>query len=201
MPERSIPLNELRILLLETQTGWRTKNAVWAKLVRMARVQPEPWLMAGAGMMLPGMKCIAARFGSRFPGDRSDLDSEILEGFLRALRQADPVQPTLYGRLYRAAYRGGHEARARERRLAAPCRRLADNTVSTPSCRSRHPDLVLAAAMRDGAVTPHQADLLCGVHLDRARRVDLARRLGVTRYQVRLELTAAERGLAHYLIA
>jgi hypothetical protein len=38
-----------------------------------------------AAMMMPGLKHIAGKLGSRLCGDRNDLDSENLEGFLQAL--------------------------------------------------------------------------------------------------------------------
>lgn len=41
-------------------------------------------MTVAAAMMMPGLKYIGGKLGLRFPGDRDDLDSEILEGLGRA---------------------------------------------------------------------------------------------------------------------
>ena len=37
LPDRPVPLDELRVLLLHPSTGARARNQVWAELVRRAR--------------------------------------------------------------------------------------------------------------------------------------------------------------------
>jgi hypothetical protein len=202
LPPKQMPLDELRVMLLKRQTSWLTKNAAWQELVRLAHAQPDPWIMAAAGVIVPGLKHIGGKLGPCYPGDPSDLDSEILEGFFQALDLAEPTDPKLYSQFYWAAFRRGHEACNREKRLA---RQRADLTEATrpaaPRPRTGHPDLVLANAMLDGAVTPRQADLVSGIHLGRINRSSAADRLGLSRRQIGLELAAAERKLVKYLSA
>lgn len=202
LPDRPIPLDELRIMLLKRQTAWLTKDAAWQELVRRAHAQPEPWVTAATGMMLPGLKHIGGKLGTRYPGEKGDLDSEVLQGFLQALDLADPRQGKLHSPLYSAAFRRGHEAYNRENRLAR------DQTGLTESCRTAsirpragHPDLVLAGAMLDGAVTPRQADLISRIHLDRTHRGDAASPLGLSRHAVGQELASARRRLLEHLEA
>jgi len=92
-------------------------------------------------MMMPGLKHIAGKLGSRFRGDRNDLDSELPEGFLQALDVADVRSPRIYGQLYWAAFRRGHEACNSERRRAMSRHVMlhadAQTRLSTGPMRSR----------------------------------------------------------------
>ncbi|WP_144024037.1 hypothetical protein [Amycolatopsis keratiniphila] len=198
LPAAVKPIDEVRVLLLKRQTSWVTKNAVWRDLVRRAHATPDPWTIVAAAMMMPGLKHIGGKFRSRYPGDRNDLDSEILEGFLQALDLADDGAQKVYGQLYWAAFRRAHEACNREVRLAMSRSEL-DDTVVTSSPVAGHPDLVLAGAMLEGAVTPAQADLVSDVLLDHDERSVAAERLGISRYQVSCRLDSATRHLAGYL--
>ncbi|KAA2265228.1 hypothetical protein F0L68_05115 [Solihabitans fulvus] len=108
LPDEELPLDQVRLLLLRRRTSWVTKDAVWQELVRRAHATPEPWTTVAAAMMMPGLKHIAGKLGSRFCGDRNDLDSEFLEGFLQALDVADARSPKIFGQLYWAAFRRGH---------------------------------------------------------------------------------------------
>lgn len=199
LPAKEMPLDEVRVLLLKRRTSWVTKDAVWQELVRRAHAVPEPWTTVAAGMMMPGLKHIGGKLGGRYPGDRNDLDSEILEGFLQALDIADARAPKVYGQLYWAAFRRGHEACNREMRLAMSRSELNETVVGLRPTGG-HPDLVLADAMLSGVVTPQQADLVSDVLLDHDDRSTAARRHGLSRYEVSSKLSTASRRLADYLL-
>lgn len=198
LPQRRIALPELRVILLKRRLSDQAKDAAWAHLVRMAGTNPNPWIMAAAGMMLPGLKSIAARMRPHYPHDPCDLDSEILEAFLHELKRVDPTQPAPHVRLYRAALRWGHQACQREARQPVSQAELPE--MPTHPCTG-NPDLALARAVRDGAVTARQADLVSRVHLDSARRVEAARSLGISRDRARRELASATRRLSAYFVA
>jgi len=198
LPPGRLPLADARVIMLKRQTRRQLKDSAWSFLARMSRRQPEPWAMAAAGMMLPGLKRIAARLGPCYPADRHDLDSEILSAFFHALTTCDPDQQGLSTHLYRAAWRRGREVYARERRQTC----CSSNVLDYAGCPRRgSPDLALAQAVRDGAVTRVQASLVYRVHLDCRRRGETARQLGMSRDRARRELTSARRGLSSYLIA
>lgn len=198
LPAAEMPLDQVRVLLLKRRTSWVTKNAVWQELVRRAHTMPEPWTTVAAAMMMPGLKHIGGKLGTRYPGERNDLDSEILEGFLQALDLAEAGTPKVHAQLYWAAFRRGHEACNRERRVQSS---RADMNESTAKyrCPDGHPDIVLANAMRRGVVTPQEADLVSDVFLDHNDRTTVARQRGTSRYQVRSRLTTATRHLADHL--
>lgn len=193
-------MDEVRVLLLKRQTSWVTKDAVWQELIRRAHATPEPWTTVAAAMMMPGLKHIGNKLGARFPGERNDLDSEILEGFLQALDVAGAQAPKVYGQLYWAAFRRGHEVCNAERRRAMNRSELTD-TATNVRPASGHPDLVLADALLAGVVTRQQADLVSDVLLDHDDRTTVGKRLGMSRYQVAAALNTASRRLTNYLLA
>ncbi|MEV6718507.1 hypothetical protein AB0M48_41435 [Lentzea sp. NPDC051208] len=199
LPDEELPLDRVRVLLLKRQTSWVSKDAVWKELVRRAHAAPEPWTTIAAAMMMPGLKHIAGKLGTRFCGDRNDLDSEIREGFLQALDVADVRSPKIFGQLYWAAFRRGHEACNSERRRAMSRSELADTAIDARTADG-HPDLVLAGAMLSGVITPHEADLVSDVLLDHGDRSTAAKRRGISRHQVAAQLNTASRHLADYLL-
>lgn len=198
LPSRLEPLDEIRVLLLKRQTTWLTKDAVWKELVRRAHEEPEPWIMAAAGMMVPGLKHIAGKLNPRYPGDKADLDSEILEGFLQALDLAEDDQPKVYSQLYYGAFRKGHEACNRENRLRRQNAAI-DDAIRIRRKVNGHPDLILADAVLGNALTEEQAGLLSAVHLDGENRHVVAGRCGLSRYGCQEELARAERKLLGFL--
>jgi hypothetical protein len=198
LPARCIGLEELRVIMLKRRAGDQIKDAVWSHLVRMTRTEPDPWIVAAVGMMLPGLKNIAARMRACYPYGDCDVDSEILEAFLHELKRLDPDRPALHTQLYLAASRRGYRTCRREARRASRYVPLPDSLAD--GCGG-NPDIALARAVRDGVVTPKQAELVSRVHLDSAQRGDVARQLGMSRDRARRELAIATRGLSVYLAA
>ena len=198
LPDKELPLDHVRVLLLKRQTSWVSKDAVWHELVRKAHAAPEPWTTIAAAMMMPGLKHIAGKLGSRFCGDRDDLDSEILEGFLHALDVADARSPKIFGQLYWAAFRRAHEACNSERRRAMSRSELTDTAIDARTADG-HPDLILAGATLTGVIVPHEAELVSDVLLDHVDRSTAAKRRGMSHHQVAAQLATASRHLADYL--
>ncbi len=196
LPARHISLEDLRAIMLKRRTSDQLKDAVWSHLVRMSHTQPDPWRIAAAGMMLPGLKRIADRLHAYYPYDACDLDSEILEAFLRELRGLAPDQPAPHKRLYLATSRRGDQLCRREARRARKIVQLPDSLADH---LAGNPDIALARAMLDGVLTTRQAALVSRVHLDSAQRGDVARQMGMGLDLARRELTTATRGLAVYL--
>ena len=143
---------------------------------------------------------IAGKLGGRCPGEKSDLDSEILNGFLDALDLAEPSQPRIYGQLYWGAFRRGHEACNRENRILRQNSELDESSCARyrrPA--SGHPDLILAGAVLDEALTEEQAALLSEVRLDGEKQEAVADRRGLSRHGCRRLLAQAERRLVEFL--
>ena len=200
LPQRPIPLDELRILLLKRQTPWPVKNAVWAELVSRAQHQREPWITAALGMMMPALKKIAGDAARGFRGDISDFDSEIVEGVLYALNTVDAAASSVYSSVLFMARRYGHEARINADRINGRTDDYDDAvSVGYRASVAGHPDLVLARAVRDRGLSNDDAGLIARAHLDGDGTSALAEMRGVSPYLVRRQLARAENRLVKFL--
>jgi hypothetical protein len=174
LPDRPVPLDELRVLLLHPSTSARARNQVWAELVRRARAGDPAWTVGLAGIAMPGLRRAAGSLAAAYRGDPADLQSEVLTGFLAAMRGLDPDDldsVPLASRLCWAAWRAG-KALAHADADYASRRRDLDDQSGAPELPWGHPDFVLAAAVRRGVLTPAQAGL---VGRNRLEGVPLAR--------------------------
>ena len=111
LPDRPVPLDELRVLL-HPSTSARARNQVWAELVRRARAGDPAWTVGLAGIAMPGLRRAAGSLAAAYRGDPADLQSEVLTGFLAAVHALDPddlESVPLASRLCWAAWRAGQE--------------------------------------------------------------------------------------------
>ena len=123
LPDRPVPLDELRVLLLHPSTSARARNQVWAELVRRARAGDPAWTVGLAGIAMPGLRRAVGSLAAAWRGDPADLQAEVLTGFLAAVRALDPddLEPCpLASRLCWAALAGRAGDGPRRRRLVRP---------------------------------------------------------------------------------
>lgn len=214
LPDRPIPVDELRRLLLAGDCPAQARTAVWAHLVRRSRTHGPAWTMACVGMALPGLVRIARLLEHRFRGERADLQSAMLTGFVEELRRLDPDQPDwLSARLVWAVYRAGLAAVTDSLRAAIPAapedlptgeKEAATPTApgfrsTVPQRLSGHPDLVLARAVADGALTATEAELIGTTRLDDLPLTVWARRRGMGYSTANSLRWRAEQRLIDYL--
>ena len=155
LPDRPVPLDELRVLLLHPSTSARARNQVWAELVRRARAGDPAWTVGLAGIAMPGLRRAAGSLAAAYRGDPADLQAEVLTGFLAAVRALDPddlESVPLASRLCWAAWRAGQQHAYADAGWASRRRDLA-GWRDGPDLPWGHPDLVLAAAVRQGILT------------------------------------------------
>ncbi len=171
LPDRLIPLDEIRVLLLRPGVSAAARNKVWAELVRRARTGPAAWMVGLAGVALPGLTRavgnLAASTGYR--GDHRDLQTEVLTGFLQAVRGLDPDDLDdipLASHLMWAAFRAGRALACADAAWAGR-RRDLDESWQPPPRPAGHPDFVLAAAVRRGVITAADAQLIGASRLER----------------------------------
>ncbi|MFD4559077.1 hypothetical protein ACFWP5_32950 [Streptomyces sp. NPDC058469] len=172
LPNRSIPLDELRDRMLRRSYPRGTRDAVWAHLVRQSREHGATWTLACAGMALPALAGVARWLTARFPGEVFDLHAEVLGGFLSALATVDVDRPGVLVRLRWAAYRAGFAALSEA--LDAPTPIGRDFRSAPPRQPWGHPDLVLARAVRQAVLTRTEADLIGTTRLDETPITDWA---------------------------
>lgn len=142
--DRPIPLDELRARMLDRGTDPAVRDAVWAYLITRSRRDGPTWTMTCAGMALPMLAAVCRELTHRFAGDRADVCSAIVTGFVAALAEIDLDRPGLVSSLRWSAVRAGH-ASVREA-LGAPVPHPHDQLVraaltgAAPSARGHDPD-------------------------------------------------------------
>jgi hypothetical protein len=99
LPDRMLPLDELRDLLLAPGLSTVTSDAVWRQLIGHAREWDPAWKVGAVGVAVPGLTRLAARLSDGFAQQADDIDSEVLAGFLHALRTDEPTKPGVWLRL------------------------------------------------------------------------------------------------------
>jgi len=172
LPNRPIPLDELRDRMLRRRCPRPTRDAVWAHMVLQSREHGATWTLACAGMALPALAGVARWLTARFPGEVFDVHAEVLGGFLGALATVDVDRPRVLVRLRWAAYRAGFAALSEALDAPAPVGR--DFRSAPPRPPWGHPDLVLARAVRQSVLTRTEADLIGATRLDETPITDWA---------------------------
>lgn len=178
LPARPIPLPELRGLLLDPAVSFAARDAVWRVLVRKARADGPAWVVAAAGMALPGLRSLTRRLAAQFGDDSYDLDAEILAGFVAELRRIDARRGRIAARLCYAGYNAGRRLRRREAAQAGLRVPLKESAIPAPP--SGHPDFLLARAVRLEVISADEADLIGRSRLENVPVRDLAAERGIS---------------------
>lgn len=182
LPDRMMPLSEMKALLLHPATRPAARNKVWAELVRRARTGAPAWVIGLTGVAMPGLRRAVAALASAYRGDTEDLQTEVLAGFLSAMRGLDPDdfdRAPLASRLCWAAWRAGRALAYADAAYAAR-RRDLDDSFDGPAMPWGHPDFVLAAAVRQGVLTAAEAGLIGRNRLEGVRLSQIAREAGTS---------------------
>lgn len=193
LPQRRIPLDELKRVLLRPSTGPAARDAAWAQLVWRARRRGPSWVVGAVGVALPGLRRAAGRLTRGYRGDTADIDAEVLTGFLAALRTIDVAQPRIALRLCWAGYRTG--ARHRYAEAAFADRHAAPVSPAAPPRPWGHPDFVLADAVAKKVITAGQAELIARTRLEDLELKDAARELRISYAAAKTRRLRAERRL------
>jgi hypothetical protein len=197
LPDRYLPLDEVRDRLLARRCPQATRDAVWAHLVLRSRVEGATWTVAAVGVALPALTSVAATLSDRFAGDPTDVHAEVLRGFLSALSDIDLRPPRVMLRLRWAAYRSGYDALAEA--LAGPTPVAPGFRSSPPHAPWGHPDLVLARAVADGVLTQTEAGLIGATRLEQVPVADWAAQHQTGEWAAYKTRKRAEFRLAAYL--
>jgi len=197
LPDRAVPLDELKELLLRRQCPRGVRDAVWAELVRRARVQGSTWTVACVGIALPGLITLADSLMRAWADDYDDVYSAVLVGFLAALDTVDLAQPWILPRL---RYAARHAAVATIRdALRFPIPADVGFESHPPRLPAEHPDLVLARAVADRVITSEQAELISATRVGDESVAAFARRHGRSYEALRKSRQRAERALVAWL--
>jgi len=190
LPQRLIPLDELKRLLLSRSTSYATWDAAWAELVRQSRQCGPAWVVGAVGVALPGLRRVAGRLACGYKGDSADIDAEVLTGFLAMLRTIDATQPAIAERLRWAAYRSGAALRYADALFAR--RHVMPIEATAPPRPWGHPDLVLADAVAKSVITIAEADLIARTRMEDLPLEDAARELHISYAAAKMRRLRAE---------
>jgi len=164
LPDRPIPLDELRRLLMRATCPPTTHDLLWRALVTRSRQGGAVWTIGCVGVARPALATVTGQLCARYAGDRLDVHAAVLCGFLDALAGIDLTRPKILARLRWSAYRAGY-AVVREK-LDAPTPCAIGFGSAPPPVVSGHPDFVLADAVTAGVITADEADLIGDTRLE-----------------------------------
>lgn len=196
LPQRMIPVVELRSVLLHPSTSFEARDAALGAVVRYSQSGDNRWTTVALGLLLHGLRSAAGRLARGFTGDIDDLDAEIVEGAVRALRTCDTSKDGIASRILWAAYRRGQRLRGIDTDTPTT---LLDVAEAEPNVG--HPDFVLARAVAAGVITSAESELISETRVNKTKMPALASASGVpvkTLWQRRLR---AERRLVEWIEA
>jgi hypothetical protein len=178
VPNRHVPLDELRDWLMQAQVPGEVRDAIWSSLVQRSRNEGGAWTVACVGLALPALVAHARWLGQRFRGEREDIQAAVLTGFLHALATIDLAETGVMPRLVWRAWGAGKAALAES--LDAPRPVDMHAVHASPSRpRSGHPDLVLARAVAEEVLTAAEAELISETRLGGVAMSEWTRARGV----------------------
>lgn len=178
LPQRILPLEELKRLLLREEVPRHVQDATWRELVVRARRDGPAWVVAAVGVAMPGLRAAAGRLATDWHGDTADLDADLLTAFLARLQTVDETQPRIIGRLIDAGIREVRSARRHE--VNNDVIRIEGAWSLPPQRPWDHPDLVLARAVAAAVIGPEEQLLISATRLDDEPVAPVAARLGIS---------------------
>jgi len=196
LPRRLIPLDELRVTLLRQSLPYAARDAAMAELVRRAKSSPE-WMVGLAGVLLPGLRCIAGRVARQFPAETADMDAEILASFVEAVHGFDPRGIRIAARLLAIPWNRAKVVGRAEAAIAG--RKVNANNHAAPPRPWGHPDWVLERAVKARVISPKDAELIGATRLGQTDLHSLAATSGVPYGTLRRRRFRAERRLVRWL--
>lgn len=199
LPARLIDLEEVKALLLDPHAHDAMKDAVWAYLVRRARVDGSSWVIGCVGVAMPGLKNLAARttWGCS-PHVADDVVSELVTEFVARLSRIDLDRRNIAPRLLLWARKGALRARARERAHELP---HTDPPALMPHQPAQaadplDPSDVLAEAVQQRVITLADAQLINMTRLEGLALREYAKHLDLPADRLYKRRRAAETRLA-----
>jgi len=178
LPDRILPLDELRRLVLAAATSSQVRDAVWRELVVRARRDGPAWRVAAVGMAMPGLRRQAGMLAAGWRGDTHDLDAELLVGFMECLARVDLDEPRVCGRLIEAGVRAARKFRDAESDTTLI--RSGEAGAVMPIHPWDHPDLVLARAIATAVLDRDEATLIAATRLDNLTLAHVAAQIGIS---------------------
>lgn len=198
VPDRPIPLDELRCRLLHPSCRYPTRDAAIGWLLTRAKAEGGVWTIGLAGMLLPGLRRAATPLKRACPGKAVDVEAEMLAGLLAAIATVAADRPRPATRLvWKARHSAEHLIRAE---LAERARPGHDPVSAEPPRPFGHPDLVLSRAVRAGVINADDAELIGATRLGELSLDEAANAWGCSYTAAKLRRLRAEAALVPWLL-
>jgi hypothetical protein len=161
LPDRQVPLHQLRARLSSRPMRRSELDTVWAHLVVRARSSRLParraaWTLGCVGIAMPALAHVAAVHALDYDGDPADVEAAVLAAFVVELHHTDICVPRIPRRLRAAADRAARALAdtVHTTRPATP----ADRTPATTAPATTAPATTASAvSARPSAVVPEGA--------------------------------------------
>lgn len=99
LADRTIPLDELRGMLLHPSTSYQTRDVALSLLVSAAQTQGGSATVGLAGVLLFGLRRSVSALCAACPKRADDIEAEALAGLVEAIAATEPGRPRLAARL------------------------------------------------------------------------------------------------------
>ncbi|MEV0830174.1 hypothetical protein [Nonomuraea rubra] len=178
MPDRPIPLDELRAILLHPSCSRATRDEVWRHLIEQARTHRDAWMVAAAALALPMLRRLLKTLAETINVEREELEAEVLACFVEAVCRVELSwsNPVLrLSRLTQFAVLRAHCPDQPEP-LSDPERDLDRRALAYPR---GHADLLLAQAVELGIISAEAAELIGFTRLENIPLSAYCRRRGL----------------------
>jgi hypothetical protein len=197
LPDRLIPLDELRAILLHPSTSYRTRGRALSILVARARSEGGAATVGLAGVLLFGLRRAVAPLCDIRPDRAADIEAEALAGLVEGIAATEAGRPRLAARLCWLAR--NRAKRLFETELGELASSGAYPDAEAPTLPVTHPDLVLAQAVIEGVITGPDAALIGETRFGVLSLEEAADALGVARWAAFKRRRRAELNLAEWL--
>lgn len=197
LPDRWIPLDELRSRLLLPTCPYETRDAAINALLAKAQTEGRSWTVGLIGVLLPGLRRAASPLTAACPHRTADIQADVLTGFLVAVAATPVGRPRVAARLTWAARRNAERLVRVE--LIEQGRPGHDPVPAAPPHPYGHPDLVLARSVSAQVISAQDAGLIGATRLGEMSLAEAANRLGIDYDAARKRRRRAETALAAWI--
>ena len=198
LPQRLVPLDELRLLLLHAPLSYATRDGAIGLVASRAQSGDGLWVVGLAGLLMPGLKRVTRRLRKAPAIEAAEVGPEVVIALLEAIPRVDPAGDRIAARLCWEVYRRAARTLGVRRRTtwepAWPSDRLPGSAVS-----STNPEEVIARAVRAGAITIEDAELIALTRIECRRITDLAATLALPAARLQKRRERAEARLTELL--
>ena len=198
LPQRLIPLTELRGLLLHGGLSYETKDRVLGGVAERAQRRDDIWTIGFSGLLMPGLKRVGRRL-RQLPGvDADEVGSEVVAALIGVLPGVDPrgerIAASVCWAVYRRSARALGVRRWRESETAWP-----PGTVAGAAVAATNPEEAITRAVHAGVITEDDAELIAVTRIEGARISELSLALGLPADRLQKRRIRAEARIAELL--